>query len=90
MAQNPGVVNNPASLDLLRQMAIGKAYETGVFNQAPAQTPFSESAGSGFNFTPQGSMPDSATLQVGRLLGLDDKTTANIHNVFEKNGVYRT
>lgn len=88
MQSNPGVVNNPQSLDLLREVAIGRAYQTGAFNgqQAP---PFSEQAGSGHSFTPQGPRADANTLQINRLLGLDDKTTSVIDDVFTKNGVYR-
>lgn len=88
------VVNNPQQLDLLRQVAIGRAYEQGMLQQSSApQVPFSESAGSIFSANQrqqqQAASAHPDAIEFGRRLGLSPDVINKVDNVFTRNGVYR-
>lgn len=92
MRANPGVVNNPQALDLLRSLAVAKSVESGTLNLgAPQPTlPFTEQPGAPLGYArPQAPQADPRALQFGKLLGIDEKVTNKVHEVFERNGVYR-
>ena len=90
---NPGVVNNPQALMTLKTLAIGQAVQQGKLNLgAPAPSlPFSETPSSPFgNFQQQTPQADPRAVQFAKLLGIDPKVTNKVHEVFERNGVYRS
>ena len=92
MSVNPGVVNNPQALDTLRSLAVAKAVESGQLNlgQTQPSLPFTETPGSPLGtLRPQTPQADPRAVEVGRLLGIDPKVTHKVHEVFDRNGVYR-
>lgn len=92
LSVNPSVVNNPQALNTLKSIALGRAVEGGQLQLGTSQPslPFSENPGSPVgNFRPQTPQADPRAVEFARLLGIDPKVTNKVHEVFDRNGVYR-
>ena len=90
MRVNPGVVNNPAALDALRDLAVGRAYSQGLLTQEATRAPFSESPGSTYgSLSPKTPEASAEQIAIGQRLGLTAEQISKTNALFEKYGVYR-